>query len=122
MKLTAKQFNDLETIKYFIPSACRDIKILPEDVTMFFEYSERGFHKKYIKQSHFCDGFNALVQGKVWRGRHMEMYEEGALDYSMPYSVILQGMPRIVVDFMKNELFKGMDRDRIEINYKELNK
>lgn len=43
----------------------------------------------------------------------MGMYEEGVLEGSMPYSVILDGMPKSVVEFMAKEMFKGRDADSI---------
>ena len=53
----------------------------------------------------------------------MEMYEEGVLERSMPYFVLLGGyqgekpMPRNVVNFMKKEMFKGIDGNVIENAY-----
>jgi hypothetical protein len=66
----------------------------------------------------------------------MEMYEEGILDGSTPYFVLLGGatkkrkwyqfwkekwinepIPRSVVDFMKKEMFKGHDVETIEMAY-----
>jgi len=116
MKLTKKQLNDLETIKFFIPSQLKKIKISNSDIVAFFDFSERGISPK--KET---EGFNLLKQGKNWRGIHMEMYEEGVLDGSMPYCVILEDMPRVVVDFIKREMFKGKDAEIIEKAYQIVN-
>jgi len=41
MKLTNKQKTDLETILYFIPEVCNNIKITDKDIERFFEYSDQ---------------------------------------------------------------------------------
>ncbi len=121
--MTQKQKNDIELAKYFIPKSISHIKITPEDERLYLEYSEQGKHKDLIKQSHFTDGFNALVSGKQWRGRTVhELWEQGILDGSVPYSVLLEGLPELVVDFMKKEMFKGDDADLIERVYREIKK
>lgn len=139
MKLSSAQQNDLETIKYFIPQQMKKIPITDNDIKMFFENSERGLHKELVN-SYRMDGFNALIQGKQWRGIHIhELYEQGILDGSMPYFVLLGGfdkkrkwwqvwkpkyyhnpMPRHVVDFIKKEIFKGKDAEIIEKCYQSI--
>lgn len=141
-KLTLKQKKDLETILYFIPESMGWIKITNKDVEKFFEYSDQGKHKQEV-QSMPTQGvftwFWALIQGKRWRGIHMEQYEQGILDGSMPYFILLWGLakkrkwwqfwkdkwihdpiPRSVVDFMKKEMFKWHDADLIEKVYSSL--
>jgi len=49
MKLTKKQGLDLESIIYFIPEQMKDIYISEEDIEKFFEYSDQGKHKEYVK-------------------------------------------------------------------------
>lgn len=143
MKLSNKQKVDLETILYFIPKSLKHIEITDLDIKKFFDYSDKGMHKEEVKQSHFRDGFNALIYGKVYRGRQMEMWEDGVLSGDMPYFVILGAndktivkkwwqfwkekytfkhnpLPREVVDFMKKEMFKGKDADVIEQCYQIL--
>ena len=117
--MTNKQLKDLETVKYFIPDCMRGIEISDKNLEMFFEYSERGKNKQKRK-NYGTDGFNSLCEGKRWRGIHMQMYEDGVLDGSMPYAVILQDTPRVVVDFMKKEMFKGVDGELIERCYQTL--
>jgi hypothetical protein len=148
MNFTKGQLEDLETVEYFIPDAYKSIKIIDEDRKIFCEWSERGKHKDKIITSHFKNGFDALVEGKRWRGIHIhELYEQGILDGSMPYYVILGGYkdkkritkwwnywwyyltknlyttnptPRRVVNFMKKEMFKGKDAEIIEKVYQEI--
>lgn len=123
MGLTNKQQKDLETIKYFIPDCLKNIEITDDDVIKFFEYSDKGMHKEDIKGNYFNDGFNVLIQGKRWRGIHIhELWEQGILDGSVPYMVLVEDMPRSVVDFMKKEMFQGRDADVIERCYKMINK
>lgn len=144
MKLTKAQQNDLESIRYFIPQVMEGIKITDLDIEMFFEHSEKGLHKEKVsKFPYLMDGFNALIQGKSWRGVHVGMYEEGVMDGSMPYCVIFGDdyiiihrkwwqfwkarytrkhvccPPRSVVDFMKKEMFKGIDAEMIDEGYEE---
>ena len=136
MKLTKSQQKDLETINYF--NFDKGL-YTEEDVESFFAYSERG-----IKPQIETRGYKTLLQGKRWRGIHMQMYEDGVLDGSMPYMVILGAYdktvyrkwwqfwkpkywfehsppPRSVVDFMKKEMFKGIDANTIEKCYCTLN-
>lgn len=153
MRLSKAQSNDLETIKYFIPPGLKDKHISNDDIRMFFEHSERGMHKELLNSAsgleHISDGLWALIQGKIWRGTHMGMYEEGVLSGDMPYMIILglcdksykrhwlirwffvligKGSyvfvntppPRSVVDFMKKEMFKGYNADQIERCYQEI--
>lgn len=140
--LTNKQQKDLETILYFMPESMRWIKIENKDIKKFFEYSDEGKHKQEV-QSMPTQGvftwFGALIQGKRWRGIHMEQYEQWILDGSVPYFILLgwlakkrkwyqlwkdkwinDPIPRSVVDFMKKEMFKGHDADTIERCYNSL--
>jgi len=95
--------------------------LTPEEA--YLQISERGI--KEIKCSN-PKNLMRLLWGKVYRGRHTEMYEEGILDGSMLYWVILGGYspkeipPRSVVDFMKKEMFKGIDSDLIEKTYQRV--
>lgn len=146
--MTEKQSKDIEVIEYFIPEVCKKVFITDEDRNMFLEYSEQGKHKnKKGEWSHgeqYRNGFNALCEGKRWRGIHIhEMYEQGVLDGSVPYFALLGGCdktikrkwwqfwkkrytfvhsipPRSVVDFLKKEMFKGQDAEIIENCYQSL--
>mgnify|MGYP006928485472 CR=1 FL=1 len=139
MKLTNKQQKDLETVIYFIPEIMKHIKIEDKDIMKFFEYSDQGKHKQEVESmptQGIFTWFGALIQGKRWRGIHMEQYEQGILDGSTTYFVLLgwatkkrkwyqfwkdkfynDPIPRSVVDFMKKEMFKGHDADLIERVY-----
>ncbi len=112
--LTSERLNDLETIKFFIPDCMKSIKITDQDIQDFFDYSERGLNKEKTMFSYADDGFNALCQGKRWRGIHMEMWEEGVLDGSVPYMTLLEGLSPAVVAFASKELFKGHDAELIK--------
>lgn len=117
---------EIERIKYFIPKALKDVEITEADEKMFAEYSERGLHKDKIKLGFFKDGFSALREGKRWQGIHMQMWEDGVLEGVVPYFSLLGGEnpkeipPRYVVDFMKKEMFKGIDAELIENVYQEI--
>jgi hypothetical protein len=117
-----KREEELETLMYFMPSSLKNIEITASDITKYFEWSEKGLHKKDKKDKLFDDGFNALVQAKRSRGIHMhELYEPGILEGSIPYRVILEDTPESVMMFMSNEMFKGMDRELIQSVWKDVN-
>lgn len=142
--MTKSQKNDLKITKYFIPKVFKNIEITNEDEKMYFEWSESGKHKDKISGMPYkINGFNALVQGKEWRGIHMGLYEQGVLDSSVPYLVLLGGneitihrkwwqfwkekitfknkpIPREIVDFMKKEMFKGKHSEMIEQIYQKI--
>lgn len=94
----------------------KSIYISEDDEIMFLEYSEKGKHKDKISGiPYVMDGFNALIQGKRWRGIHIhEMYEKGILDGTMPYIILLENMPRSVIEFLQKEMFRGEDKDIID--------
>jgi len=130
MKLSPKQEKELKVWKYFMPPSMTSIPITDKDVENFFEWSERGLHKDKLNKGGMegngsvRTGFDALFQGKRWAGRRIhEIYEEGVLDGSMPYVVVLGcGMyspkvPPEVKDFIKHEMFKGIDSQIIEDCY-----
>lgn len=142
--ITQSQKNDIECIKWFIPSIVfKNIIITDLDINKFLDYSERGKNKELIGD-YKIDGFNALIQGKRWRGIHIhELYEQGILDGTIPYFTLLGGfcggkrkwynlrryfvgkfkhdlIPRVVVNFLKKEMFKGKDAELIENCYQEL--
>jgi hypothetical protein len=115
-----------------------------EDVKAFFDFSERGIKPQAKKNPLEYTGFDHLCEGKRWRGIHMEMYEDGILEGSVPYFALLHEtkdlrgwrwllakilkknlvsvtlMPRSVVDFMKKEMFKGIDARIIEETYQDI--
>lgn len=118
MPLTKGQQQDLESILFFIPDAMKHVAISDQDIKDFFELSEKGKHQERIG-SYSMDGFNALVQGKRWRGIHMEMWEEGILSCDVPYLNIIEGLPIGAVEFAAKELFKGKDKETILKVWKE---
>ena len=117
MTYTKAQLNDIEVSRYFIPRVLKDVLITDEHIKQYLAVSERG-EKNAGK---FDD--NPLIQGKRSRGMHMGMWEEGVLEGSVPYYSLLHepGLPRHVVDFMKKEMFRGIDAEVIEKCY-ELHK
>jgi hypothetical protein len=143
MKLTPKQLKDLETILYFIPAEMKDIRITESDIKKFFDFSDKGIKVEKRDYTKFAglggaDGLDTLIQGKVRRGLHMGMWEEGGLEGTVPYRTLLshkiikrkwwkvweplysvETPPRSLVDFMKKEMFKGIDADIIEEVYQE---
>lgn len=144
LRLTKSQKKDLETIFYFMPKTCKGESISDEDIKQFFAYSERGIKRGDEDSIQVRDGYHALLEGKRWRGIHMEMWENGVLDGSVPYFCLLGEMhikkgwrkffswlfgkrlftmdllPQSVVDFMAGEMFKGVDAVLIKNLYDEM--
>lgn len=115
MNLTSKQQADIRLCKYFYP--CEPTE---EEIYEYLALSERGEGAERGKFSQ-----NPLVIGKTKRGLHMQLWEEGILEGTIPYFVLLCGidnnpLPRIVVDFMKKEMFKGIDAQQIEDCYQKI--
>ena len=139
--MTIRQQEDIEVCKYFIPSEYKTISILPIDEQKYLEWSEKGLHKEEIVFGKAPkNGFEMLILGKSRRGLHMEMWEQGVLEGSTPYITLLGGfegkkrswlsrkilrketfehklLPRSIVNFMKKEMFKGIDSEVIERAY-----
>ena len=123
MKLTKLQNRELRVWEYFIPKGNWQSKT-DDEIKNFFEWSERGYHKDHQSDNSY---FEALKQGKRWAGIHThEIYPQGILDGSMPYFTILGGededkiMPREVTDFIKKDIFKGIDAKLIENCYQSI--
>ncbi len=51
-----------------------------------------------------------LLDAKRWRHRHIEMYEDGVLEGTVPYAVLLDETPRPVAEYLSREMFKGSDK------------
>lgn len=114
--MTPKQTKDLEVTKYFIPTIMNGIEITKQDEERYLEWSERGLHKDLV-DTYKMDGFNALIQGKQWRGVHMEMWEDTVLEGIIGYRELLLDVPKSVMEFMSKEMFKGIDKNKIELLY-----
>lgn len=132
MKLTPAQQRDIDLCVYFYPCSPTE-----QEIAEYIALSERGEGKERGK---FAS--NPLIIGKTKRGMHMGMWEEGVLEGSVPYVVLLGGyegnrkwynpmrwikdkyyhvlIPRVVVDFMKKEMFRGTDAEQIEACYQKL--
>ena len=137
MKFSKGQHDDIESCRYFIPQEYRHMEITSEDKIKYLEWSEQGLHKE-LDNGKFTvptTGIGALMLGKSRRGLHMEMWEDGVLDGSVPYATLIglfgndkkwwqfwksphQPTPRTGVNFMKKEMFRGKDADIIESLYK----
>lgn len=128
MKLTNKQKKDIETIMMFIPDTHKNVEITEKDKADFQAYSTHGVLPKGKKQTGKLDmnidGFTALIHGKRLRGLHMELWEDGVMEGTTPYYTLLQNsqgkIPKSLKEFMKKEMFKGVDSELIENVYTSL--
>ena len=132
--MTPKQAKDLETVRFFIPDVMKHLEISEQDISDFFEYSEQGKRADRVGLA-TMDGFNALCQGKRWRGIHIEMWEQGVssswvdpktkeehFESDVPYAVLLESIPESVMEFAAKTMFKGADQDLIHRTWYELSK
>lgn len=114
MKLTQAQQNDIDICTYFYPCTPTD-----QEKEDYLAMSEHGIGDKRGKLSD-----NPLIIGKTRRGLTMGLWESGVLEGSTPYHTLLGGedrpIPRIIVDFMKKEMFRGIDADLIERTYQDI--
>lgn len=128
---TSKQLNEISVWRYFIPTNCDWGEENDADKIKFFGWSERGLHKDLTGiPSYKPEGrtfFHALYWGKIWAYRSVhELYEGAILDGTVPYYSILGGhegediTPRCVVNFLKKEMFKGLDSETIEECYQQI--
>jgi len=125
--LNQRKKNELEILKYFTPIFLKVIEVKDSDIKKYFEWSEKGKHKEEAVASSYkrgdYTGFDRLIQSKRWAGIHVhELYEPGVLEGSLPYYCLLGGddkqlAPYPVVNWLKKEMFKGIDSKIIEDCY-----
>lgn len=133
VKITKQQAIDIELSLFFCPKEYLH-NPTPEEVVEFFDWSERGIRKTFEAKT----ARNPIILGKSRRGLTMGLWEGGVLDGTLPYFLLLGGfennkkwwqfwksphkpLPRFVVDFMKKEMFRGIDKEVIERAYQMVN-
>jgi hypothetical protein len=117
---------ELKVWEYFIPSKWKkDYVRTDEGVKSFFEYSERGKkrldYNGYININELSKDdacYVSLLEGKRWAQIHVGMYEEGIMEGTMPYILILEEMIEEVMEFFAKNLFKGKDKELIHSLWK----
>lgn len=91
----------------------------------FALFSERGI-KPDLYDLENPIRYKKLCESKRWEGIQIQMWEDGNMDGSMPYRSLLgwddpkEMMPRFMVNFIKKEMFKGIDAEIIEEVYQEV--
>src|SRR3990167_5003904 len=100
--MTTKQRADIECVKFFIPHWCDYGIVSEDDEKKFLEYSERGKHKADVDGFKF-DGFNALVQGKRWRGVHIHELWKPDLNITLFIEELEDSLPPVVFEHVKKE-------------------
>jgi hypothetical protein len=121
---------EIERIEYFIPKGYKGNAYGKKPITAdeaFVLLSERGI-KTPIEDIENPYRYRQLLEGKRWQGITChELWEPGIIDgCGLGYWTLLGGedpkeiMPRIIVDFMKGEMFKGKDSEIIEKCYQDV--
>lgn len=74
IRLSEKQKKEIENLIKYIPTNCHWQEKNNADIKKFFEWSEKGLHKKdALIKTYLVEGrtyFHALVWAKKWRERH----------------------------------------------------
>ena len=120
---------EIERIEYFIPKNYKGNAYGKKAITAdeaFILKSEKGIDTP-LEDIENPYRYRQLLEGKRWQGIHCHnLWEEGVIDGSVPYWVLLGGEdpkeipPRNIVDFMKKEMFRGADSDLIEAIYQDI--
>ncbi len=103
MKLTSKQQRELDVIKYYIPSNCSFGWITDEDISTFFQWSDRGIS---YKQNPLVerDGFCALYWGKQRRDLQVTSYLQDWGNTANVYDFTNE--PRFLVEYLAQVMKK----------------
>lgn len=121
--ITPHMNKEIKRLEFFISK--EKIREMISADEAFVNFSERGKKPDFSKVENPYRFFQ-LKEAKRWQGITMQTWEDGIIDGSMPYWVILGGydpkeiLPRDVVDFMKKEMFKGIDKEIIEDCYQKV--
>lgn len=130
--VTTNQRKEINVLDYFskkdcdyskVPYLFDKYKILEDDngicpEVAYFKITDAG--ERNVKTNNIGRLFQ-LLDAQKWRLRHCDMYEQGVLDGSVTYIVMLQGVSKEVMGFLSKTMFKGSDKKLIENIYKELN-
>ena len=108
IKLTKGRLKDIEIIKFFIPSWCPYINPTEQDMIDFLYLSERGIYRQNVHYTLF-NGYNALIQGKRWRGIHIhEMWNAAISEGIITINELKEDLPDEVFIFTCKELNKSI--------------
>lgn len=120
---------EIKRIEYFIPKNYSGVEKGKKPITAdeaFILKSERGIDTPLgdIENPY---RYRQLLEGKRYQGITChELWEPAILEGSLSYWTILGGenpkevLPRCVVDFIKKEMFKGIDAELIERVYQKV--
>ncbi len=102
-----------------------------EDVKVFFEWSEKGKHKDRLdltkatmkNPEDYHSYANKLYIGKVWAGRTVhELWEPSFYSDTWDgWRNILKDMPVEVMEWVRKEIFRGVDAELIKQLWNEEN-
>jgi hypothetical protein len=104
MKLSNKQKQELEAIRYFIPSWVTFDPITDKDIETFFAWSDRGIKLKINVMSMERTGLHALYYGKKYRDLQITSYLEDWGTYMNAWS--FDEMPLNIVEYIAKRINK----------------
>lgn len=99
MKLTNKQRQELQAIKYLIPEWCEFQPITDDDLKTFFDWSDKGI--KYELKPMEMSGLAALHYGKQYRDLHITTYREDIADGILAKWQLINDMPDSVQPWLR---------------------
>ncbi len=112
--MTKKQQNEIKCLDYF--SLAKELYAGNDECNAeeeYFKITQDGKSKKYKNAR-----LEQLLDAKKWRLRQMDMYEQGIIDGSVPFSTLLfdedeKALPNYIINFMAKTMFKGMEKETI---------
>ena len=129
--LSKKQQLEKENLEWFNPSFFKQYPPEEGEFEDYLAHSENGVELRGRKRG--WNNFNIYSEAKRWRGITIhEMWEESFLkmDGSWPgYYYLLQEegelgdgkpIPEHIKDFIKREIFKGIDAESIDTTYRQI--
>lgn len=136
MKLTKKQQEDIDFYLEFCPSNFYH-QPTDEEIKEFLDFSERGVKPVGEKGGASGQSLNPIIIGKSYLGLNIQLWQEGVMEGSIGYFSLLGGfddwekendkyifkhkpVSRRLVDYMKSQMFKGIDAEIIETAYQKI--
>lgn len=112
--MTNKQQKEIKCLNYFAIS----IQLYRGDDECnaeeeYFKITQDGKPKKYKNAR-----LEQLLDAKKWRLRMCDMYEQGIIDGSVPFSTLLfdedgKALPNYIINFLAKTMFKGTEKETI---------
>ena len=114
---------EIKRLEYWLRDIIGEDMVTADEA--FIQFSERGVKPDFSKILN-PKRYHQLQDAKMVEGWHVDMYEQGVLERSVPYWVLLGGTnpkeipPLEIAVWMSKQLFKGKDSELIMNCYKQV--